>query len=149
MDREQFKIMLRDKGLKVTKQRLLVLEAMAKKPDEHLTAEEIYDLTKEISPEIGLATIYRTIQVLLDLHIIHRVNLDDRFVRYEIHAQSEDSHHHHHAICVACGKVYSFKIDLLDNLEQAIFDSMGFEVINHEVKLYGYCAECIPKKNKK
>ena len=57
MEQEVFKDMLRKKGLKVTNQRMLVLEIMAERPGEHLTAEDIYDLAKKKCPEIGLATI--------------------------------------------------------------------------------------------
>ncbi len=67
MKQEIFKNMLREKGLKVTNQRMLVLELMAERPGQHLTAEEIYDLARQKCPEIGLATIYRTVQVLVDL----------------------------------------------------------------------------------
>ena len=57
MELDVFKKLLKEKGLKVTGQRLLVLEIMAAHPGEHLTAEEIFDLAREKSPEIGLATI--------------------------------------------------------------------------------------------
>ena len=63
LDEEKIKGILKEKGLKVTRQRLVVLNALASKPDSHLTAEEIYDLVKTDSPEIGLATVYRTIPV--------------------------------------------------------------------------------------
>lgn len=144
VDREQFKQLLKDNGLKVTKQRLLVLEALASCPDKHLTAEEIYELVKVDYPEIGLATVYRTIQVLLVLHLIDRINLDDGFVRYEIGKvyADEQKHHHHHLICRECGKVMSFEDDLLEELEQKIVETMKFLVVDHEVKLYGYCNEC-------
>ena len=77
MKEETVKEMLRSRGLKVTSQRLLVLDIIVAHPDEHLTAEEIYELAKMKSPDIGLATIYRTLQVLLDLHIINKVTFDD------------------------------------------------------------------------
>ena len=85
-DRNQdlFKEMLKEKGLKVTSQRLLVLEMMAEHPGEHLTAEQIYDLVRVQYPEIGLATIYRTVQVLVELHLIDKVSFDDGFARYEL-----------------------------------------------------------------
>ena len=72
MNEEKVKDLLREKGLKVTSQRLMVLNILSAHGDEHLTVEEIYDLAKEESPEIGLATIYRTVQVLLELHVIER-----------------------------------------------------------------------------
>lgn len=143
VDREEFKDMLKSKGLKVTNQRLMVLKALAESPGQHLTTEEVYHLVKKESPEIGLATVYRTIQVLLDLELIDRISLDDGYVRYEISLKGrEGTHHHHHLICLECGKVYSFEDDLLEKLEKRIEDTMSFSVVDHEVKLFGYCKEC-------
>lgn len=143
MEQEIFKELLREKGLKVTSQRLLVLETIADHPGEHLTAEEIFDLVRRQYPEIGLATIYRTLQVLVELNVIDKISFDDGFARYEAGGLASDAgHHHHHAICNQCGRVFSFEDDLLDTLEQALYDTMGFTVADHEVKLYGICKEC-------
>ena len=143
MNEEKVKDLLREKGLKVTSQRLMVLNILSAHGDEHLTVEEIYDLAKEESPEIGLATIYRTVQVLLELHVIEKVTFDDGFARYELNGEETGSgHRHHHAICTQCGKVYSLETDLLDTLEKQEFESLGFEVTDHEVKLYGLCSAC-------
>ena len=143
MNEEKVKDLLREKGLKVTSQRLMVLNILSTHGDEHLTVEEIYDLAKEESPEIGLATIYRTVQVLSDLHVINKVTFDDGFTRYELNGEeSASGHRHHHAICTQCGKVYSLETDLLDTLEKQVFKSLGFEVTDHEVKLYGLCSAC-------
>ena len=143
MNEEKVKDLLREKGLKVTSQRLMVLNILSAHGDEHLTVEEIYDLAKEESPEIGLATIYRTVQVLLELHVIEKVTFDDGFARYELNGEETGSgHRHHHAICTQCGKVYSLETDLLDTLEKQLFESLGFEVTDHEVKLYGLCSAC-------
>lgn len=143
MNEEKVKDLLREKGLKVTSQRLMVLNILSAHGDEHLTVEEIYDLAKEESPEIGLATIYRTVQVLLELHVIEKVTFDDGFARYELNGEETGSgHRHHHAICTQCGKVYSLETDLLDTLEKQVFESLGLEVTDHEVKLYGLCSAC-------
>ena len=144
VDREQFKRLLKEKGLKVTNQRLFVLEAIAACPEEHLTAEEIFDLVKVSYPEIGLATVYRTIQLLNELNLIDRINFDDGYVRYEMGRTQErgNKHHHHHLICMKCGKVISFQDDLLEELEDKITVTTGFQIVDHEVKLYGYCVEC-------
>lgn len=144
LDRGQFKKLLKDNGLKVTTQRVLVLEAIASNPGKHLTAEEIYELVKVDYSEIGLATVYRTIQMLTELHLVDRIHLDDGYVRYEMGNTSTDTtkHHHHHLICLSCGKVISFEDDLLEELEKKITDKEGFHIIDHEVKLYGHCKEC-------
>lgn len=135
---------LKGKGLKVTTQRKIILEVLASQPDQHFTAEQIYELVKEKCPDIGLATVYRTIQLLSELDLIDKLNLDDGYARYEI-SKTNEQHHHHHLICLECGNVYKFEDDLLDTLESKIYDTLGFQVMNHEVKLYGYCKNCIDK----
>lgn len=147
VNREKFKNLLRERGLKVTNQRIGVLETLASYPDQHLTAEEIYDKVKQEYPEIGLATVYRTVQLLLELHLIDKISLDDGCVRYEIARLdgSTTKHHHHHLVCLSCGNVFSFEDDLLEQLEAEIKGKSDFRVVDHEVKLYGYCRECADK----
>lgn len=150
MNEERVKDLLRKHGLKVTSQRLLVLGILVSYPDRHLTAEEIYDLAREASPEIGLATIYRTVQVLLELQVINKVTFGDGYTRYELNGEESISgHRHHHAICTGCGKVYSLDTDMLDMLERQVMDTIGFQVSDHEVKLYGLCRDCRNQNNKK
>ena len=147
---EMFKTLLKENGLKVTTQRIAILDVLQSRPDSHLTAEEIYEYVKEQYPEIGLATVYRTIQLLSDLHLIDKLNLDDGFVRYEIGKVGGEigkGHHHHHLICLSCGKVFSFEDDMLESLENRIKEELHFSTVDHEVKLYGYCEECQKARN--
>lgn len=142
---ERFITLLKQNGLKVTTQRILILEALENRPDKHLTAEEIYECVKSQNPDIGLATVYRTIQLLSELNLIDKLNLGDGYVRYEIGHQDleeREHHHHHHLICLNCGNVFTVRDDLLETLEQRISEAMDFQVVDHEVKLYGYCKEC-------
>ena len=145
ISQEKFKQMLKEKGLKVTNQRLLVLEVLACHRDRHMTVEDIYDLVKEDYPDIGLATIYRTVQLLLEMQLVDRINLDDGCLRYEISDMfdGETKHHHHHLICKTCGKVVPFEEDLLDELERLVEQETGFRVSDHELKFYGQCQECL------
>lgn len=143
---ENFKEILKSHGLKVTNQRVLLLEALSKHKGEHLTPEEIYEIVKEEHPEIGLATVYRTIQLLCQLGLVEKAVLVDGIVRYEMAERGRGrAHHHHHIICLDCGNVESFEDDLLENLESAIAKKTGFEIVNHEVKFYGYCNKCKEK----
>ncbi|MGO5051186.1 Fur family transcriptional regulator [Lachnospiraceae bacterium LCP25S3_G4] len=148
ISKEQFKIILKKKGLKITNQRLLVLEVLENHRDKHMAVEDIYELVKVEHPEIGLATVYRTVQLLLELQLVDRINLDDGCVRYEIGRviDGEGKHHHHHLICKTCGKVQSFDDDLLEEIEAHIEETLGFHVLDHELKFYGQCKEC--RKNK-
>ncbi len=150
ISKENFKKMLKEKGLKVTNQRLLVLEVLADHRDKHMTAEDIYELVKEDYPDIGLATIYRTVQLLREMQLVDRINLDDGCLRYEISDlfDGEAKHHHHHLICKTCGKVVPFEEDLLDELERLIEQETGFQVSDHELKFYGQCEECLKGQSK-
>ncbi len=123
ISQEKFKEMLKEKGLKVTNQRLLVLQVLAEHHEQHMTAEDIFELVKEDYPEIGLATIYRTVQLLLEMQLVDRIILDDGCVRYEIGD------------------------DLLENLEDHIEKETGFHVMDHELKFYGQCRKCREKQN--
>ncbi len=148
IDREGFKKLLKERGLKVTRQRLVVLEVLAENQENHLTAEEIYERVKVENPDIGLATVYRTVQLLLELELIDRINLDDGYVRYEIADMEENEHHrHHHLICLRCGSVTAFQNDMLEALETGVKAALGFQVTDHEVKLYGFCKDCLEKES--
>ncbi|MBC7960778.1 MAG: transcriptional repressor [Vallitaleaceae bacterium] len=140
---ESFKKLLKDKGFKMTLQRESVLEVLKEHSGYHMTAEEIYLKVKEQSPEIGLATVYRTIQLLHDLKLIDKLDLNDGFIRYEIGKWgSELQHHHHHLICESCGKVIEAEDDLLDLIEETCSNKYNFIVTNHVVKFYGICSDC-------
>ena len=135
---------LREKWLKVTHQRLLILSVREQNSGSHMAAEDIYGLVTEEHPEIGLATVYRTLQLLWDMQLVDRINLDDGCVRYEIgHLLTDETkHNHHHLICRKCGRVIPFDADLLDELEDHIEEAAGFHVQDHEVKfdgLFSYC----------
>lgn len=136
---------LRQKEHKLTPQRRATLDVLIENKSEHLSTEDIYHLVKEKYPDIGLATIYRTLQLFDDYDIIKKLNFGDGCYRYEL---SEDKkHQHHHLICLKCERVFEFDDDLLDKLEAKIKEERNFTVLDHMVKLYGYCRECKdPKK---
>ena len=140
----ELKELLKSKGLKVTNQRVIILDTLSRVRGQHLTMEEIYDIVKKDSPEIGLATIYRSIQLLCQLGLVNRIVLNDGINRYEIADKSErhNKHHHHHLVCVNCGKVIEFEDDLLEVLEETIKLKMHFITVNHEVNFFGYCSDC-------
>lgn len=145
---ELLRTKLREKGLKVTQQRLRVLQTLAGNGGSHMAAEDIYELIKKEYPDIGLATVYRTLQLLLEMKLVDRINLDDGCFRYEIGHLFGDviKHNHHHLICRTCGKVQPFVDDLLEELERHIEVDTGFHVFDHELKFYGQCKDCFGKK---
>ena len=121
-----------------------ILETLEENEGQHLTVEELHARVNAYLPEIGLATVYRTIQLFLEMGLADRIDLNDGQVRYEIADAGDDRRHHrhHHLICVKCGRVWAFEGDLLEELESRLMTELSFQVINHEVKLFGYCQEC-------
>lgn len=132
---------LKENGYKLTTQRRAVLNVILDRTGEHLSPEEIYDSVKIKYPEIGLATVYRTLILFEQLGIVYKLNFDDGCSRYELNSGTAD-HHHHHLICLGCGKVIEVKLDLLENLEQEIEKQLKFKIVDHNVKFFGYCSDC-------
>lgn len=132
---------LKEDGYKLTPQRRSIVDIMIKNEGKHLNSEEIYDLVKVECPEIGLATVYRTLQLLDDIGAVSKLNLDDGCCRYEINLNDE-THNHHHLICKKCNKIIEVEEDLLETLEEQIEKNYGFKIFDHDVKFFGMCNSC-------
>ncbi|MDR3597277.1 Fur family transcriptional regulator [Clostridium sp.] len=146
IDMNALKEDLKKKGYKLTPQRRSIVDTIIENEGQHLTAEEIYDKVKKSCPEIGLATVYRTILLLEELGVISRLDLNDGCSRYEI-MHSNETHRHHHLVCNKCNKVFEVQDDLLDELETEIEKQYKFRILDHSVKFYGICCECQKKLN--
>jgi Fur family ferric uptake transcriptional regulator len=132
---------LKEKGCKLTPQRRAILDIILETEGKHLSAEEIYELVKDKCPDIGLATVYRTMQMFDEEGLVYKHNFDDGRSRYELNHHNED-HQHHHLICVGCNKVIEVEEDLLEQLEASIEAKYNFKINNHNVKFFGYCEKC-------
>ena len=145
MDATSFKEKLKAKGCKLTLQRRSVLDVLIEHATEHLSTEEIYGEVKKKYPEIGLATVYRTVQLFEEMGIVDRLNFDDGCSRFEL--ASEDSvHHHHHLICEVCNRVFEVENDLLSEIEAEIERVYQFKIHDHNLMFYGQCKECTDKE---
>lgn len=141
IDIQRYKDILRDNEYKVTQQRKIILEAMAQNNDKHLSCDEIFSIITKDNPEIGIATVYRTLLLFEKLDIVYKVNFDDGYSRYELDLGTGD-HQHHHLICLKCGKVIEVELDLLESLESEIQKELDFNIVDHNLKFYGYCSDC-------
>ncbi|MDI3537254.1 MAG: Fur family transcriptional regulator [Eubacteriaceae bacterium] len=141
MDQQQIVEILRKSGYKLTPQRRMTIDALLAKGNEHFSVDELYRQVKEESPEVGMSTIYRTVQILEEMGIITRRNFDDGFARFEL-CERNEKHWHHHLICLKCNKVIEMQDDYLEALEKEIEEKKNFIIMNHELKVYGYCSDC-------
>jgi len=138
---ENYKKKLKEAGYKLTPQRIAIINAIAESKGEHLNTEEIYDIVKQRNPEMGLATVYRTLQLLDELEVVSSLNLEDGCVRYELYTHTGE-HNHHHLICSNCGSVTEVEGDLLEELENKIEREYDFKIVDHKLKFYGLCSKC-------
>jgi Fur family ferric uptake transcriptional regulator len=127
---------------RLTPQREAVVDVLIANADDHLSAEEIYVHTKKLHSEIGLATVYRNLELLEKLGVIHRFDYGDGQNRYEIKLGDVEEHYHHHLICRKCGTIGEFHSDLLESIERRITEETGFEVTDHCLRFFGLCADC-------
>lgn len=130
-----------DKQYKLTVQRQVILQTFFEHSEQHLSAEDVHNIVKQKSSEIGLATVYRTLELLSEMEILQKMEFGDGRSRYEMN-EADTLHHHHHLICLCCGKVREFEDDLMETLETVISRKSNFTIIDHQVKFYGYCQEC-------
>ena len=135
-------------GYKTTPQREEILKIFVEHSEwHHMSAEDVYSILREKDSEIGLATVYRALDLLSELGILVRMDFGDGCARYELNTADPKVHHHHHLICLKCKKVIEFEEDLLDELEANIANKSGFQILNHEVKFFGYCSDCRAKED--
>ena len=132
---------LSERGYKMTPQRKEILGIFVERGG-HMSAEDVYGVLRERESEIGLATVYRALDLLSELGILVRMDFGDGCARYELSTSDPKVHHHHHLICLKCKKVIEFEEDLLEDLEADIALKSDFEIVNHEVKFFGYCSKC-------
>jgi Fur family ferric uptake transcriptional regulator len=118
---------VRGLGYKATPQRLAVIRALA--AEQHQSLGEI----RTRCPEVGLVTIYRTLDLFSEIGVVRRLDLGDG-PRYEL---AED--HHHHLICESCGDVSEFERCPLDLRR---LKGMDFEINSYTLEIYGRCAGC-------
>lgn len=136
---------LYENNSKLTPQRKMILQTFLDHQDQHLSAEDVHQIVRPAAPELGVATVYRTLELLSDLKVLKKMEFGDGRSRYELQKEDEP-HHHHHLICLSCGKVREFEDDLLETLETVIAKKSNFKIVDHELKFYGYCSECQDKK---
>lgn len=137
---------LKSHEYKLTPQREKILMVLLEHQDKHLSAEDVYNLVKKKAPDVGLATVYRTLELFLEFDIIHGVDFGDGRKRYEYGLHGCEGHQHHHAICMKCGKIIEVNEDLLEELEKQVASRYNFQVTDHELKILGYCQDCSKKE---
>lgn len=138
---EKIKQSLQAQAYKLTPQRESTVRVLLEHEEAHLSAEDVYMLVKEKSPDIGLATVYRTLELLSELHVVEKLNFGDGVARYDLRNEN-NRHHHHHLICVKCNSVEEIMDDWLLELEERLEVEYKFQVLDHRLDFQGICRKC-------
>ena len=138
---EKIKKQLSSQSYKLTPQREATVRVLLEHEEDHLSAEDVYLLVKEKAPEIGLATVYRTLELLSELKVVDKINFGDGVSRYDLRKEGAE-HFHHHLVCVECGSVKEIEEDLLGDVEAIVQTRWSFEVKDHRLTLHGVCEQC-------
>ena len=142
----RMKEQIKTKKYKMPSQRQVVLRAFVESDARHLSAEDVFEIVKKQAPEIGLATVYRTLDLFTEMDLLKKLDFDDGCSRYELNDREDDGHYHHHLICLGCGKVWECQDDLLETLETILQKRFHFQTVDHQLKVYGYCEDCQKKR---
>ncbi len=125
---------------RLTPQRKSVLLVLyGSKEEEHLTAEEIYRIAKNNCPQLGLATVYRTLELFSRLSIVQSLVLEDGRIRYELKRDGR----HNHLICLSCGKILESDSR---NVTPPSHGKTNFLVVSSSTRFFGYCEQCRDNK---
>jgi Fur family ferric uptake transcriptional regulator len=128
--------LLRSRGLRLTAQRQLILEAVLNLG--HATPEQVHNAVREVAAGVNITTIYRTLELLERLGLVTHTHLSHGSPTY--HAAGEDLHIH--LVCRQCGAVDEIEPELLRPLADQLAADRGFAVDIGHVALFGVCAEC-------
>lgn len=128
--------LLREVGLRVTHQRISVLDTLADREDA-VTAQDLYLEFRRVGEGIGLSTVYRTLTSLVEAGLL------DTFQRGGEQAfRACSRRHHHHLVCSACNQVTELEAGLVEEWVGKVAETHTFQVTSHRADIYGICTSC-------
>jgi Fur family ferric uptake transcriptional regulator len=128
---------LREKGYRLTPQRMMVIEALHS-VDGHISAEEIYTQVRAKYPYANISTVYRTLELLKKLGLVTEIALGDGRVRYH----PVEKGHHHHLVCQKCGRIVDLPESALSPLKETLLHDYHFNADLRHMAFFGLCADC-------
>ncbi|MBI4281864.1 MAG: transcriptional repressor [Chloroflexi bacterium] len=131
---------LREAGYRLTPQRMMVLQAIAESRG-HVTAEAIHQQAVKTYPYLDIATVYRILHLLKELHLVTEIDLAGGSARYEVAVLNK----HHHMVCRECGRTFDLSTSYLEELRTRLIKEFGFEPDLEHFAIGGLCAGCAPR----
>ena len=139
MDQKSIMDRLSDLGYRITPQRLMIVSAIENETGHHhISAEEIYSQVIARYPHINISTIYRTLDMLEELHLVTKTDMGEGKVRYH----AADDGDHHHMVCRECGEVIDFNEEILSPIKESLKKEYGFTADLRHMAIFGRCDKC-------
>ncbi len=135
---EAFGRYLKEKDLKLTAQRSLIVETFLSQKG-HISAEELYQKALEKQPHVGFATVYRTLKHMTQCALARELDFGDGRFRYE---PEYNRRHHDHMVCTQCGSTIEFLNPRIEELQEQVGKKHGFKITSHRMQLFGLCKKC-------
>ena len=139
---ERAHVAMRDEGHRSGGARGAVVELLARQ-DCCLSAQEIASKLRAGGGGVGIASVYRALDLLDGLGLVQRVDTGEGGTRYE--AVVPGGHHHHHVVCERCGRVAAFEDERLEEAIERLGRRLRHEVSGHDVMIRGACPSCAPR----
>src|SRR3954462_10697929 len=131
---------LGDKGVRLTRQRQILLE-LIDKSGQHLDAEKLYQMAKEKDPKLNRVTVYRTLRLLKEGGLVDELDLA-HFEGEKHYYETRLKQEHAHIICLRCGRVEEFFGEQLQAVRGQVQSQFGFEIAFARTEIGGYCSHC-------
>ena len=134
-------------GYRMTVPREEILNALSK-TFKHLSAEDVYMSVHKTYSNLGLTTVYRTLELLVQMGLVFKFDFGDGRARYELSEGPKGERHHHHLVCTSCNRVVDYtdfideEVELLNQTEKGLSKKYNFEITNHLIQFYGQCSRC-------
>ncbi len=142
INKEEAISIFRKRKIKLTPQRLAILEFLSKK-DGHYSAEDIFTTLKKDFPYMSFSTVYNTLKTLNELNLIEELYLLDKKVVFDTNTTP-----HFHFLCTKCGKIYDIKSTTCFSLDKCKDIFPGALIEKSHIYLYGICKECLEKEKR-
>ncbi len=128
-------------GRRLTPQRLKVLHLFESiGSGNHLSAEEVHQQLLESQSKVSLATIYRTLRLLVELGFLHQLELSENGHRFEL--ANNDHPDHHHLVCIRCGRTEEFECDQVLKAGKDAAEKNGFHLVESTLNVRALCPKC-------
>ena len=135
----RLKAYVNENRMKSTKQREIIAEVFFQVED-HLSAEDLLILVREKVPTVSLATVYRTLKLLVEAKLADARNFGDSQTKFEPAGMHDERHDH--LICSACGIIVEFVDERIEELQHLVAKEHGYNMVDHKMVIYGECPKC-------